>query len=157
MTRSDLVRLRRAKDRMDRDYASRWTCPRSGPGCEVGRPFFAQPRGLWGTPYGYLMTRRIEHAKALRSGRPTAAAIFSRRSASLTNEAPPQTVESYTMSATPSEPKPLRTDGCLASRCRSLRQVSKSGPSPTEGRPATLKVALSSIQLLGADFSGHRG
>ncbi|HEU4541187.1 MAG TPA: helix-turn-helix transcriptional regulator [Jiangellaceae bacterium] len=67
MTLEDLVRLRRARDLMDRDYAKPLDVP------ALARVAFMSPghfsrsfRAAFGeTPYGYLMTRRIERAKAL--------------------------------------------------------------------------------------------
>jgi transcriptional regulator GlxA family with amidase domain len=65
--RGDLVRLRRARDQMDREYArpldvetlARTACMSSG---HFSRSF----RAAYGeTPYSYLMTRRIERAMAL--------------------------------------------------------------------------------------------
>ena len=67
MDRADLVRLRKARDRIDREYAepldveslARTSLMSSG---HFSRSF----RAAYGeTPYGYLMTRRIERAKAL--------------------------------------------------------------------------------------------
>jgi transcriptional regulator GlxA family with amidase domain len=63
----DLVRLRRARDLMDRDYANPLDVP------ALARVAFMSPghlsrsfRAAFGeTPYSYLMTRRIERAKAL--------------------------------------------------------------------------------------------
>jgi transcriptional regulator GlxA family with amidase domain len=64
----DLVRLRRARDLMDRDYAKPLDVP------ALARTAFLSPghfsrsfRAAFGeTPYSYLMTRRIERAKGLR-------------------------------------------------------------------------------------------
>ena len=53
-TLDDLVRLRRARDRMDRDYAE-----------PLDVPALARDAAFGETPYSYLMTRRIERAKAL--------------------------------------------------------------------------------------------
>ncbi len=67
MDRADLVLLRRARDRMDRDYARPLdinTLAREAlmsPG-HFSRSFRA---AFDETPYSYLMTRRIERAKAL--------------------------------------------------------------------------------------------
>lgn len=67
MDRDDLVRLRRARDQMDREYArpldvevlARTACMSPG---HFTRSF----RAAYGeTPYAYLMTRRIERAMAL--------------------------------------------------------------------------------------------
>jgi AraC-like DNA-binding protein len=63
----DLVRLRRARDLMDRDYAKPLDVP------ALARTAFLSPghfsrsfRAAFGeTPYSYLMTRRIERAMAL--------------------------------------------------------------------------------------------
>jgi AraC-like DNA-binding protein len=63
----DLAQLRRAKDLMDREYA------RPLDVMAIARAAFMSPahfsrqfRAAYGeTPYGYLMTRRIERAKAL--------------------------------------------------------------------------------------------
>lgn len=67
MTLDDLVRLRRTRDIMDRDYAQPLDVP------ALARVAFMSPghysrsfRDAFGeTPYTYLMTRRIERAKAL--------------------------------------------------------------------------------------------
>jgi transcriptional regulator GlxA family with amidase domain len=65
--RDDLIRLRRARDQMDREYAepldvgalARTACMSSG---HFSRSF----RVAYGeTPYSYLMTRRIERAMTL--------------------------------------------------------------------------------------------
>jgi transcriptional regulator GlxA family with amidase domain len=63
----DLVRLRRARDRMDRDYASPLDVPALARGALMSPGHFSRSfRAAYGeTPYGYLMTRRIERAKAL--------------------------------------------------------------------------------------------
>lgn len=67
MELEDLVRLRRVRDRMDREYAEPLDM------AELARTAFMSAghfqrrfRAAYGeTPYGYLMTRRIERAKAL--------------------------------------------------------------------------------------------
>jgi AraC-like DNA-binding protein len=67
MDRTDLVRLRRARDQMDREYASpldvealaRTACMSSGHFSRSFRAAFGE------TPYSYLMTRRIERAMTL--------------------------------------------------------------------------------------------
>jgi transcriptional regulator GlxA family with amidase domain len=67
MERDDLVRLRQARDRMDRDFAEPLDVP------ALARQAFMSPghfsrsfRAAFGeTPYSHLMTRRIERAKAL--------------------------------------------------------------------------------------------
>jgi AraC-like DNA-binding protein len=68
--RDVLVRLRRAKDRMDRDYASGLQV------AEVARTAYMSPahfsrqfKAAYGeTPHAYLMTRRIERATYLLRG-----------------------------------------------------------------------------------------
>ncbi len=67
MTLDDLVRLRRARDRMDRDYAEPLDVPAlARQACMSAGHFSRSFRAAFGeTPYSYLMTRRIERAKAL--------------------------------------------------------------------------------------------
>ena len=63
----DLVRLRRARDRMDRDYAQPLDVPALARGALMSPGHFSRSfRAAFGeTPYSHLMTRRIERAKAL--------------------------------------------------------------------------------------------
>lgn len=63
----DLVRLRRARDRMDRDYARPLDVPTLARDALMSTGHFARSfRAAFGeTPYSYLMTRRVERAKAL--------------------------------------------------------------------------------------------
>ncbi|WWQ62691.1 helix-turn-helix transcriptional regulator [Streptomyces sp. Q6] len=63
----DLVRLRRARDRMDRDYAEPLDVPALARDALMSPGHFHRSfRTAYGeTPYAYLMTRRIERAKAL--------------------------------------------------------------------------------------------
>ena len=67
MTIEDLVRLRRARDQMDRDYARPLDVPALARAAFMSTAHFARSfRAAFGeTPYNYLMTRRIERAKAL--------------------------------------------------------------------------------------------
>ena len=67
MTLEDLVRLRRARDRMDRDYALPLDVPALARTALMSAGHFSRSfRAAYGeTPYSYLMTRRIERAKAL--------------------------------------------------------------------------------------------
>jgi transcriptional regulator GlxA family with amidase domain len=67
MNLDDLVRLRQARDRMDRDYAQPLDVPALAHGALMSTGHFARSfREAFGeTPYSYLMTRRIERAKAL--------------------------------------------------------------------------------------------
>lgn len=63
----DLVRLRRARDRMDRDYAEPLDVTALARDALMSAGHFSRSfRAAFGeTPYSYLMTRRIERAKAL--------------------------------------------------------------------------------------------
>ena len=67
MTPEDLAHLRRARDLMDREYARPLDVPAMARAALMSPAHFArQFRAAYGeTPYGYLMTRRIERAKAL--------------------------------------------------------------------------------------------
>ena len=68
---ADLARLRRARDLMDREYASPLDVAALARTALMSTAHFSrQFRDAYGeTPYAYLMTRRIERAKALlRSG-----------------------------------------------------------------------------------------
>ncbi|MFI9117683.1 helix-turn-helix transcriptional regulator [Streptomyces venezuelae] len=67
MTLEDLVRLRRARDVMDRDYALPLDVPALAAVALMSTGHFARSfRAAYGeTPYSYLMTRRVERAKAL--------------------------------------------------------------------------------------------
>jgi len=64
---ADLAHLRRAKDLMDRAYDQPLDVPRMAQEALMSPAHFArQFRSAFGeTPYGYLMTRRIERAAAL--------------------------------------------------------------------------------------------
>lgn len=63
----NLALLRRARDRMDRDYALPLDVPTLAKAALMSPAHFSrQFRAAYGeTPYSYLMTRRIERAKAL--------------------------------------------------------------------------------------------
>lgn len=67
MTLEDLVRLRRARDVMDRDYARPLDVPALARVALMSPGHFSRSfRAAYGeTPYAYLMTRRVERAKAL--------------------------------------------------------------------------------------------
>ncbi|MGX1883818.1 helix-turn-helix domain-containing protein [Streptomyces sp. NPDC055287] len=67
MTLSDLVRLRRARDLMDRDYAEPLDVPALARAAHMSPGHFSRSfrAAFEETPYSYLMTRRIERAKAL--------------------------------------------------------------------------------------------
>jgi AraC-like DNA-binding protein len=64
---ADLAHLRRARDLMDREYASPLDVAALARAALMSTAHFArQFRVTYGeTPYGYLMTRRIERAKLL--------------------------------------------------------------------------------------------
>lgn len=64
---ADLARLRRARDLMDRDYAQPLDVPAMARAALMSPGHFSRRfRAAYGeTPYAYLMTRRIERAKAL--------------------------------------------------------------------------------------------
>ena len=67
----DLAHLRRARDLMDRDYAEPLDVPAIARAALMSPAHFSRKfRAAYGeTPYAYLMTRRIERAKAfLRQG-----------------------------------------------------------------------------------------
>ena len=67
MNLEDLARLRRARDMMDRDYAKPLDVPALAREALMSAGHFSRSfRAAYGeTPYNYLMTRRIERAKAL--------------------------------------------------------------------------------------------
>ncbi|MFF4734625.1 helix-turn-helix domain-containing protein [Streptomyces sp. NPDC001262] len=67
MSLEDLVRLRRARDAMDRDYAQPLDVPALANVALMSPGHFSRSfRAAFGeTPYSYLMTRRVERAKAL--------------------------------------------------------------------------------------------
>src|SRR3954464_15680537 len=64
---ADLGHLRRARDLMDRDYAEPLDVPALARAALMSPAHFSRRfRAAYGeTPYAYLMTRRIERAKAL--------------------------------------------------------------------------------------------
>ena len=67
MTPEDLAHLRRARDLMDREYARPLDIAAMARTALMSQAHFArQFRAAYGeTPYSYLMTRRVERAKAL--------------------------------------------------------------------------------------------
>lgn len=67
MNLDDLRRLRRARDTMDRDYARPLDVPALAAVALMSAGHFSRSfRAAYGeTPYAYLMTRRVERAKAL--------------------------------------------------------------------------------------------
>src|SRR3989440_12520202 len=67
VTPEELAHLRRARDLMDREYARPLDVPAMARAALMSPAHFSrQFRAAYGeTPYNYLMTRRIERAKAL--------------------------------------------------------------------------------------------
>ena len=67
MNRSDLVRLRQARDRIDRDFAEDLDIASLARGALMSEGHFQRSfREAFGeTPHAYLMTRRIERAATL--------------------------------------------------------------------------------------------
>ncbi|MGI5341071.1 helix-turn-helix transcriptional regulator [Streptomyces sp. CA-181903] len=67
VTLEDLARLRRARDTIDRDYALPLDVPALAAVALMSPGHFSRSfRAAFGeTPYSYLMTRRVERAKAL--------------------------------------------------------------------------------------------
>ncbi|OZC80861.1 AraC family transcriptional regulator [Rhodococcus sp. 06-418-1B] len=63
----DLARLRRVRDRMDRDYAQPLDVEALARGVHVSAGYLSRQfkRAYGESPYSYLMTRRIERAMAL--------------------------------------------------------------------------------------------
>ncbi len=63
----DLVRLRKAKDRMDREYDRPLDVPALARSAAMSSGHFSRffKAAFGESPYSYLMTRRIERAKAL--------------------------------------------------------------------------------------------
>ena len=64
---SDLVRLRKAKDRMDREFDRPLDVPALASSAAMSAGHFSRSfKAAFGeSPYSYLMTRRIERAKTL--------------------------------------------------------------------------------------------
>lgn len=67
MEREDLIRLRKARDRIDRDYAQPLDVPTLARDAHMSVGHFqrAFKEAFGETPYSWLMTRRIERAMAL--------------------------------------------------------------------------------------------
>lgn len=67
MTIAELVRLRRARDRMDREYDQPLDVPALARSAGMSAGHFSRSfkEAFGETPYSYLMTRRIERAKSL--------------------------------------------------------------------------------------------
>jgi AraC-like DNA-binding protein len=70
VTPEELAHLRRARDLMDREYAKPLDVPAMARAAHASPSHFARQfrRAFGETPYAYLMTRRIERAKALLRG-----------------------------------------------------------------------------------------
>ena len=67
MNISDLIRLRKAKDRVDREFDRPLDVPALARSAAMSTGHFSRSfKAAYGeSPYSYLMTRRIERAKAL--------------------------------------------------------------------------------------------
>lgn len=67
VARQDLIRLRRARDLVDREYAEPLNVPRLAASAHMSTGHFQRLfRAAYGeSPYSYLMTRRVERAAAL--------------------------------------------------------------------------------------------
>ena len=67
---AELAALRRARDHMDRHHAEPLDVPAIARAAHMSTAHFSRRfKAVYGeTPYGYLMTRRIERAKALLDG-----------------------------------------------------------------------------------------
>jgi AraC-like DNA-binding protein len=67
---ADVAHLRRARNLMDRGYAEPLDVPALARAAAMSPSHFSRRfRAIYGeTPYGYLMTRRMERAKALLRG-----------------------------------------------------------------------------------------
>ena len=79
---AELAHLRRARDLMDRDYAQPLDVPAMARAALMSPAHFSRRfRAAYGeTPYSYLMTRRIERAKALlRQGVSVTRRLYRRR------------------------------------------------------------------------------
>src|SRR6195952_4156017 len=100
---ADLAHVRRARDLIDREYAEPLDVPAMGRAALMSPAHFSRKfRAAYGeTPYSYLMTRRIERAKAfLRQGMSvtdtcfavgcTSLGSFSSRFTEIVGEAPSQ-------------------------------------------------------------------
>ena len=100
---ADLAHLRRARDLIDREYAEPLNVPAMATAALMSPAHFSRKfRAAYGeTPYAYLMTRRIERAKALlRQGMSvtdtcmavgcTSLGSFSSRFTEITGETPSQ-------------------------------------------------------------------
>jgi AraC-like DNA-binding protein len=70
MERDDLVRLRQARDRIDRDYAQPLDVPSLARAAHMSTGHFQRSfKAAFGeTPYSWLMTRRVERAMWLLRG-----------------------------------------------------------------------------------------
>jgi AraC-like DNA-binding protein len=70
VTAEELAHLRRARDLMDREYHKPLDVPAMARAAHASPSHFARQfrRAFGETPYAYLMTRRIERAKALLRG-----------------------------------------------------------------------------------------
>jgi transcriptional regulator GlxA family with amidase domain len=88
----ELRRLRRARDRMDREYAQPLDVPALARTALMSTAHFSRRfrEAYSETPYSYLMTRRIERAKALlRAGELSVTAVCFESAARASAPSPP--------------------------------------------------------------------
>jgi AraC-like DNA-binding protein len=145
----DLVHLRRARDLIDREYARPLSVPTLARAALMSPAHFSRRfRAAYGeTPYGYLMTRRIERAKALlRRGDLTVTEVclevgctslgsFSARFTALVGESPSayRARDHSGLAAVPACVARVRTRPTRPSRSPDARPpgASSAGPSPS--------------------------
>jgi len=134
---ANLAHLRRARDLMDRDYAKPLDVPAMARTALMSPAHFSrQFRAAYGeTPYSYLMTRRVERAKALlRRGDMSVTEVcmavgctslgsFSSRFAELVGESP-SSYRSRDHSSTARVPGCVAAQNSRPSRIREARPVS---------------------------------
>lgn len=145
MHSDDLVRLRQARDRIDRDYAQPLDVPALAREAFMSVGHFQRAfKATYGeSPYSYLMTRRIERAKALlRRGElsvtdvclavgATSLGSFSSRFTELVGM-PPSAYAAADHSVLSQVP------GCIAKgHTRPIRRDRAAGADPTIGGPGT--------------------
>jgi AraC-like DNA-binding protein len=148
---ADLARLRQARDLMDREYARPLDVPTLARAALMSPAHFSrQFRAAYGeTPYAYLMTRRVERAKALlRRGDMsvtdvclavgcTSLGSFSARFTQLAGETP-TAYRARDHSALASVP------GCIA------RELTRPDPPASRNQPAQQRISVRNGEALQA-------
>ena len=148
---ADLARLRQARDLMDREYARPLDVPTLARAALMSPAHFSrQFRAAYGeTPYAYLMTRRVERAKALlRRGDMsvtdvclavgcTSLGSFSARFTQLAGETP-TAYRARDHSALASVP------GCIA------RELTRPDPPASRSQPAQQRISVRNGEALQA-------